>query len=209
MAGNRLRIGGGRPWRLTLLPCGAVEREELDRLAVALSERGMRVTVAKEQPVPPAAFKAARQQYRADDFLKLARNEPGERVLAVTERDLYADDLNFVFGIADSPGRCAVISLCRLRMGADRETFRRRAVKEAVHEIGHTLGLAHCGDPRCVMFFSNSLPDTDRKGSGWCAVCERKLESIYGCIPVDKNSEVRDGYRDAKEAKVGRANQTA
>ena len=184
MAGNRSRIGKARQMWLTLLPCGAVEREELDRLASALSEKGMRITVAKEQSIPPVAFKAERQQYRGDVFLKLAHHEPGERVLAVTECDLYADNLNFVFGMADSLGRCAVISLYRLRAGADEETFRRRAVKEAVHELGHTFGLSHCANPRCVMHFSNSLGDTDRKGSEWCELCEQKFQASRGNIPL-------------------------
>ena len=50
-----------------------------------------------------------------------------------------------------------------------------RALKEAVHELGHTLGLAHCPDAGCVMHFSNALVDTDRKGHRLCVVCERKL----------------------------------
>jgi predicted Zn-dependent protease len=100
--------------------------------------------------------------------------EPHTKVLAVTEADLYADDLNFVFGIAQSGGRAAVISLCRLGLGADPPLRRDRALKEAVHELGHALGLVHCPDPKCVMHFSNSLADTDRKGSALCPVCQRR-----------------------------------
>jgi archaemetzincin len=102
--------------------------------------------------------------------------DPRGKVLAVTEVDLYADGLNFVLGMAESHGRTAVISLCRLGLGADRETRRMRTLKEAVHELGHTLGLAHCPDAGC-MHFSNALVDTDRKGHRLCAVCERKLDA--------------------------------
>jgi archaemetzincin len=158
-----------------LVPCGPVGHEDLDVLMLALSARGMKVAIGSERKVPAAAFNAARRQYRAEFFLKAARQETGDRVLAVTEYDLYAGDLNFVFGLADSPGKSAVISLSRLRIGADEGTFRRRAVKEAVHELGHTWGLVHCRNPRCVMHFSNSLDDTDRKETEWCESCERKL----------------------------------
>lgn len=36
---------------------------------------------------------------------------------------------------------------------------------------GHTWGLAHCAAPRCVMFFSNTLHDTDAKGVEFCSAC--------------------------------------
>jgi archaemetzincin len=74
--------------------------------------------------------------------------------------------------------KSAVISLFRLRGDADEETFHRRAVKEAVHELGHTWALSHCPNARCVMRFSNSLEDTDRKKTEWCGSCERKLEKL-------------------------------
>jgi archaemetzincin len=103
--------------------------------------------------------------------------DPRGRVLAVTEADLYEDDLNFVLGMAESRGRTAVISLCRLGLGTDEETRRMRALKEAVHELGHTLGLVHCPDAGCAMHFSNALVDTDRKSPRLCAMCERKLNA--------------------------------
>jgi archaemetzincin len=31
--------------------------------------------------------------------------------------------------------------------------------------------LGHCENPRCVMFFSNSLMDTDGKGFEFCLRC--------------------------------------
>jgi archaemetzincin len=180
MHGFRPQAHPDRLFSLALLPCGAVDRAELNVLARALSARGMDVRIAKQRPLPQEAFDSRRQQYRADDFLRIARNEPGDRVLAVTNCDLYADNLNFVFGLAESFGKCAAISLCRLRIGVDDAKFRLRAVKEAVHELGHTWGLSHCANSDCVMYFSNSLDDTDRKGSGWCERCEKKLQRDRG-----------------------------
>jgi archaemetzincin len=60
-------------------------------------------------------------------------------------------------------------------MGVDAFIFRERAVKEAVHELGHTFGLGHCPDSSCVMHFSNCLDDTDRKGKEYCPECRAKL----------------------------------
>ncbi len=161
--------------RVVLVPYGPVEHDDIELIMRALSERGMKVSIATEREVPATAFDRARQQYRGEPFLNAVRGEEADRVLAVTNYDLYAGNLNFIFGLAESGGKSAVISLFRLRMGADEETFRRRAVKEAIHELGHTWGLPHCENPRCVMHFSNSLEDTDRKETEWCERCHKRL----------------------------------
>jgi len=44
-----------------------------------------------------------------------------------------------------------------------------------LHELGHTCGLGHCRDPRGIMFFSNTLHNTDMKGPGFCAACREKV----------------------------------
>ncbi len=166
---------------LLLLPVGRVAQEDLDDLVRDLSASGIECTLGHPLPAPEAAFDRHRNQYLANAFLGLAAQaapvlaDPRGKVLAVTDVDLYAGDLNFVLGIAEPRGRTAVISLSRLSIGADPKMRRLRALKEAVHELGHTLGLGHCPDPACVMHFSNSLADTDRKGSRPCAVCERRL----------------------------------
>jgi archaemetzincin len=62
----------------------------------------------------------------------------------------------------------AVFSTARRRAdSADR--LRRRAATEAIHELGHTFGLRHCSRPSCVMWFSNTLAETDRKDVRPCS----------------------------------------
>jgi archaemetzincin len=163
-----------------LLPVDHPSREDLENLASDLSAMGLPCTVDRAVPLPQDAYDRRRNQYLANALLGLAARAAHAlanlcaRVLAVTEADLYAADLNFVFGIAQSRGPAAVISLCRLGLGADPPLRRERALKEAVHELGHTLGLNHCPDAKCVMHFSNSLADTDRKESVLCPVCQRR-----------------------------------
>jgi archaemetzincin len=81
-----------------------------------------------------------------------------------------------VFGEAFTPGTVGLISLWRLNPvfygeDVDFSFFVERALKETVHELGHTLGLGHCMRWSCVMRFSNSIFDTDKKQSFFCDQC--------------------------------------
>jgi len=144
-------------------------------LALELEGRGIKTHVDEAVPLPSAAYAPARGQFRADSLLDLLSGYR-RHVLGVTHRDLFAGDLNFVFGIAAPAGAC-LVSTARLLAGADDKLFLARLLKEAVHELGHTLGLPHCPDPDCVMRFSNSLADTDRKGDAYCSGCLGRLRA--------------------------------
>lgn len=161
--------------RLTLKPFGPVEPSILEQLGKELRGFG-EIAIAATSSLPGAGFHAKRGQYRASSLFEACLAERGTRVLGVTEADLYETGLNFVFGYSQPGGRVAVISLARLRDPRP-ERFLERCVKEAVHEIGHTLGLPHDEErPECVMHFSHTLGDTDRKGRTYCPACASKAE---------------------------------
>lgn len=135
--------------------------------------------------IPPEAYNSGRKQYEAEIVLQRMHSEvslPKEgKVLGVTAKDLYSPGLNFVFGQAREGGRVAVVSLHRLRpefwgRKESWELFLNRAAKEAIHELGHTFGLIHCGKKSCVMTFSNCIADTDGKKLEFCKNCRRKIE---------------------------------
>src|SRR5215207_10173645 len=101
-------------------------------------------------------------------------------ILGICNIDAYSSGLNFVFGQASLTGGVAAIYLPRLRqefygLGADRSIFIERVLKEATHEVGHAFGLEDCPKRSCVMHFSNSLVDTDRKAKDFCNICRNKL----------------------------------
>ena len=140
-------------------------------------------------PIPEDTYNAIRRQYHSSRLLAkiydYVEESEADRVLGITNVDLYVPRLNFVFGEAQCLGRVAIISLCRLEpefygKPANRELFVERSKKEAVHEIGHTLGLGHCHNPACVMFFSNTIQMTDRKKCKFCSGCWPKVLKTLG-----------------------------
>jgi archaemetzincin len=170
---------------INLVPCGLVQPALLGYLEDGLKkELEAEVAQVEKVPVPSGAYDPRRRQYWAEAFLPLLTpHRPGNNgvVLGVTEVDLFVPELNFVFGLADSRQKCAIISLARLRpefygLPSNPQLLKERALKEALHESGHLLGLGHCPNPACIMFFSNSLADTDRKGPGFCPECRCRLE---------------------------------
>jgi archaemetzincin len=171
--------------RIILLPVGEIEGWVLDNLEKDLGKK-FDCRVERHQPmdVPKDALNPARGQYhsslilrRVHDLIELENQEKG---LAITDVDLYAGRLNFVLGEAELGGQWAVISLTRLRQSyyslpENQGILSGRVIKEAVHELGHVYGLEHCPDPKCVMHFSNSLSDTDRKRDSFCSRCQARL----------------------------------
>lgn len=162
---------------IAVAPVGDVSRERIDMVAPAIRDVfGCAVEIAPPIPLPSAAWSAERRQHLSTAILEvLARSKrpEWERLLGIADVDLYVPQLNFVFGEGDSRRGVAVFSLARL--GGPGALFRRRAATEAVHEVGHTYGLSHCDDPHCVMWFSNTLSETDRKGTAFCARHSREL----------------------------------
>jgi archaemetzincin len=72
------------------------------------------------------------------------------------------------------------VSLHRLRqqfygLPEDADILRYRLIKEAVHEIGHTLELTHCDDYHCVMAPSHAVEWIDLKDSVLCASCQSRV----------------------------------
>ena len=168
---------------IVLVTIGKVDPKVIEVLKNDLTKVfGKEVLVAKGMPEADYALNGKRNQYLSTAILNRLMEQKEyivhEKVLGIIDHDLYVPELNFVFGEASR--KAAVISLTRLRQEFYRQPenqnlFCRRTLTEAVHELGHTYGLGHCKNFQCVMFFSNSLIDTDRKGPDFCPICKNEL----------------------------------
>lgn len=175
---------------IAIVPVGDIPSDILQALPPAIEARflGRRARIAaRGLGRPDYAFAPARDQYWADPILRrlAALRLNAERLLGVADLDLFAPGLNFIFGQAQIGGPAAVIALARLRpefwgLPADPQLLLQRAIKEAVHELGHTYGLRHCHDPNCVMYFSNTLAETDRKSDCFCPAHETDVRTALG-----------------------------
>jgi archaemetzincin len=168
--------------KITLRPLGDTTDEVTEKLkdrAGSIFHCPIEIKAGSEDLTQ--AYNPERNQYLSSKLLAgLGRAERDERVVGVADVDLYVPRLSFVFGEADVVSGTAIVSLWRLRQqyygqAPDEALFLERATKEVVHELGHTFGLGHCPNNKCVMHFSNSLADTDLKEAHFCNKCRPKI----------------------------------
>lgn len=159
----------------------------LDRVRDRVGQAfGRPVQVAAVDGPPPETWDAGRGQQSSTRVLHwiLERTPEGsDRVVAVTDADLFIPVLTYVFGEAQVGGRAGVVSTARLaRTYDDRPAspglLELRLLKECLHELGHSFGLVHCPDLGCVMSRSNSVVDIDQKRARFCRDCRLRLRQL-------------------------------
>jgi archaemetzincin len=145
-------------------------------------ELGLGVVRAGVRLDPSFAYDERREQFQAGRLLEKLRHaaDSSSLVVGVASVDLFNPVLTFVFGEAEMPGRAAVFSTYRLReefygLPPDGRLLLERAVKEFLHEAGHTMGLPHCNDYACVMSPSHSVEAVDLKAPRMCEECAARV----------------------------------
>ena len=174
-------------------PVGSISIEDIKWLAPRIEDKlpvPTRVLPVIWSMQPDlAAFRWDRMQYRADHLLMSIVKHYSNLIkpytkllLAIVEGDGFVEGLNFVFGLAMPSMGAALVFTKRLQWNTNIEVYRLRLLKESLHELGHLMGLEHCNNPRCVMSFSNSLIEVDRKEAEFCDECRLKLRRRYGVV---------------------------
>jgi predicted Zn-dependent protease len=133
-----------------LCPLGKVDGNLLDRMCRFVEiAYGCPCKVMPPLPLPSRTYNAVRKQYRASELLDyLEENVPkgARKLVGVTEKDIYTREMNFIFGLANSPGKCCVVSTARLHesfLGKSRE--RVVTSQKGVHDRLSRIG-AHIPD---------------------------------------------------------------
>ncbi len=165
---------------LGVLSIGRTERELIDEVIDKLSSFfTFDVVYAGAIDLPTSSFNPDRKQYFSPAILKTCRYEAlklgFEKILGITPADIYTSRASYIFGQAEFSGKVALVSYFRLK-DHDPVVIAERLIKESIHEIGHTFGLRHCRNAECVMYFSKSVSDTDRKDSSFCKRCRGRLD---------------------------------
>ncbi|KPK00722.1 MAG: hypothetical protein AMJ60_00270 [Desulfobacterales bacterium SG8_35] len=169
---------------ILLIPLGTINHDVAGFLSLSLPEilhAPCRI-LAEDIALEPF-YSSDRRQYHSTEILRqllpLAAGKD-QHILGIMDEDIYIPILTFVFGEAQLSGRCALMSGHRLHqefygLPGDESLYLHRCEKEAVHELGHTLGLKHCDNFECVMRYSNSVADIDIKRNVFCPSCSQVL----------------------------------
>lgn len=174
--------------RLCWIGEGGVEPGLLDAVRAHLSlEYGIPVLRLPDARPPDGTFDPRRGQHDSGRMLAwLAQRHDGgpNKVLGITDVDLFIPILTFVFGEAQLNGKAALVSIARLgahpAFAAPRARLEARLLKEAAHELGHAFGLVHCGSPGCVMSRSPGVVEVDSKGLSLCEDCRLLYRESLG-----------------------------
>jgi archaemetzincin len=199
---------------IELVPVGEVAEERLAFVCRVMRDvYGSRCRVAATVPVPPEAWTRDRAQVDADAMLGLLVDrfpDDASRVLAITERDMYAAGRPYVFGYGHLRDRVAIVSTARLderfygRAGHESIT-RVRLYKAVVHEVGHTAGNPHCHAPVCVMREVADLDALDSLSPTYCAECMARMRRELKVAPSDAQAQFALGAALLRRRQYDRA----
>ena len=170
---------------IAVQPLGEVPPEQVRAVAAHLeSTFAVRVAVLPSEALPASAWYAPRSRYRGERILeRLEQATPARftKVIGVMARDLsvtkgHTQDWG-VLGVAGLRRRAGVVSTHRLgRSHASSRTVTRRLERVAAHELGHTFGVSHCPERRCIMSDARgTIASVDGSSGTFCARCRSRL----------------------------------
>ena len=170
--------------RIVIVPIGELDFFQINKLAAKLSETFTSAVDIIQGTEPAAeAYHPGRLQYFSTVLLsKLERlwANNREKILGIIDEDLYIPTKPFVYYESDPYAGCALLSCYRIKqefygLPEDDKLVYERVKKEAINQIGRLFLSRYCPNPRCVMYRSTDMSDTDFKNDAFCDGCRRDL----------------------------------
>jgi archaemetzincin len=121
------------------------------------------------------------RRYRADSLIKFLNSfvKKDQLIIGITEKDISTTKGKYpdwgIMGLGSCPGKSCIASTFRLK-GKNRDE---KLFKLAIHELGHTQGLAqtktkHCPEKTCLMRAAEGRDRFDELRT-FCSHCKPKL----------------------------------
>lgn len=178
----------GKPMSKTevaIVPMSGIKDEEVEHVKASIEHfYGFTVTVLPRQGMPRSAYYKPRTRYKAGlvlDYLLETKPSRFDKVVALTNKDISTklgkyDDWG-VIGMAYLSRDACVVSTHRLgKRKVSDSRYRDRLAKATLHELGHSLGLPHCGTASCFMVDAGGKVSTiDRAEMALCDRCRRAV----------------------------------
>jgi archaemetzincin len=173
---------------VAIQPLGGVDPALVDAVARRIEQTfAVDLVVLPVKPLPEVALYRPRMRFRGErvlEWLEVEKPEQASTILGLMSSDLSVTKGEVydwgVMGVA-SPARSAGV-VSSYRMGPYRASTRlvtQRACQVAVHEMAHSLGVAHCPMPRCIMNDAHGgIATVDRSSGEFCQDCRRELEGM-------------------------------
>jgi len=201
----------GQQREILLVPLGKVLMDILEEIAVALRKTyKMHVRIGRSEEPETSAYLDSRRQFNADSLLTIVsarKRDVLAAVLGVVDADMFSGEKAFIFGVHLPERHAAVLALARLReefykKPGKRELFFRRAVTEAIFQVGMALGLPPCAQKKCVLQPGTSLWRLDEKSQNLCVDSQARLEEVLRFTPNRKEPALPSIDAAASEALI-------
>ena len=171
--------------RIIIVTSGHFETPFLRKIESEVSKAYGIGVITQESHIDIAEhYNPSRRQYDANSLLNITGAMPENgalKTVGIFRVDLYIPVLTYIFGQATLSGDSAIASLYRLRnelygLEKDENLLLERFIKVIIHELGHSFGLIHCNNPKCVMRSSTYVEDIDQKRAVFCPRCYSELK---------------------------------
>ena len=168
---------------IRIVPLQFAQVEELEKMLPVISARfKAEVRLSSRHLDLTRFFNPVRSQYNANEIIKelLPLTNGDDKIVGVTQLDLFLPVLSYIFGQAYLGGSAALVSSYRLEnirygLADNPKLLLERLLKGILHELGHAFGLKHCLQPGCVMVSSTYVEEIDQKSDLFCKHCRAKL----------------------------------